>query len=119
MIDEQKDLEKRFAELRAEESRFAPRFDPHVRGARRFSPRRLAMAAAALVVLSFGVVVGVRDRTHLTTFDQSDLFAVRAADTWRAPTDFLLQTPGNELLTTTPPIPDPSIVPPPSKGSSL
>jgi len=113
------DLEKRFDELRSEEARWAPRFDPSARRGARFVPRRLAMAAAALLVLSLGVVVGVRDRSRSVAFDNSDRLAVRSVDAWRAPTEFLLKTPGSELLTTTPTIPDLTILLPSPKGSSL
>lgn len=118
MIDDS-DLKKRFEELRADEARSAPRFDPSARRETRFVPRRLAMATAALLVLSLGVVVGVRDRSRSVVFDNSDRLAVRSVDAWRAPTEFLLDTPGSELLNTTPTIPDLAIVLPSPKGSSL
>jgi hypothetical protein len=100
VIDEE--LRARFQELRDEERRLVPRFGvPH---RRRFVPRRLLATAAALVLLAIVVVISVRSRK--TTFSASDRAAVQTIAAWHPPTDFLLQTPGSEILMKTPMIPD-------------
>ncbi len=103
MIDDEGDLRPRFQELRDEERRFAPRFRvaPPLR---RLAPRRLITAAAALILLVLVVTISVRSRK--TTFSASDRAAVRSIAAWHPPTDFLLRTPGSEILLTTPVIPD-------------
>jgi hypothetical protein len=103
MIDDEGDFRARFEELREEELRFAPRF--RVARRRRLAPRRLiAAAAAALILLVLVVAIGVRSRR--TTFSASDRAAVRSIAAWHPPTEFLLRTPGSEILLTTPVIPD-------------
>ncbi|HEX9460790.1 MAG TPA: hypothetical protein VGA84_16695 [Thermoanaerobaculia bacterium] len=102
MIDDDGDFRARFEELRAEERRFAPRF--RVARPRRLAPRRLVAAAAALILLVLVVAISVRSRR--TTFSASDRAAVRSIAAWHPPTEFLLRTPGSEILLTTPVIPD-------------
>ena len=109
MIDDDPELRKRFEELRSEEARFAPRFDPDRRSRTRIMPARLAAAAAGLVVVFLGIGVGLRDRDRHVTFDTADRLAVRSVESWRSPTDFLLDTPGSDLITTSPTIPDPAV----------
>ncbi|HXA18493.1 MAG TPA: hypothetical protein VN380_15985 [Thermoanaerobaculia bacterium] len=103
MIDDEGEFRARFEELREEESRFAPRFCV-ARPRRRLAPRRLAAVAAALILLVLVVVISVRSRR--TTFSASDRAAVRSIAAWHPPTEFLLRTPGSEILLTTPVIPD-------------
>lgn len=102
MIDEERDLRERFQELREAERRLAPRFGVPRR--RRLVPRRLLATASALIFLAIVVLIGVRSRR--TTFSASDRAAVQTIAAWHSPTDFLLQTPGNEILVSTPAIPD-------------
>jgi hypothetical protein len=102
MIDEESDLRERFARLRAEERAGVPRFDPRPRVRKRHA-WRLAAAAAALLL---AVIVTIKTRSHPTKFSLSDRAAVRSVAAWHPPTDFLLRTPGNEMLATTPRIPD-------------
>lgn len=59
---------------------------------------RVAIAAALLVVLSLLIHSQVRQRT---AFKEARAAAI-AMSTWRAPLDFLLQTPGREWLEATP-----------------
>lgn len=79
----------------------APAFDRTLAGARRRSwrPRRPllvpAVAAAALGVIAAGVGVWLRA-------GRSPTLVSLAAAQWDAPTDFLLETPGAELLRVTP-----------------
>ena len=100
MIDE--DLRARFQELRDEERRFAPRFGVPQR--LRFGLRRLLATAAAMILLALLVVISMRSRR--TTFSASDRAAVQTIAAWHPPTEFLLRTPGSEILLTTPVIPD-------------
>jgi hypothetical protein len=101
-MDDERDLQARFHELRNEELRLAPRF--RLQRGRRVAPRRLVATAAALILLVLVAVITVRSRR--TTFSDSDHAAVRKLAAWHPPTDFLLQTPGSEILVRTPVIPD-------------
>jgi hypothetical protein len=103
VIDEESELRERFAQLRAEERRGISPFNVQARG----RIQRLAWRPiAAAVVLLLMVIAAVIVRPHPTTFSASDLAAVRSVAAWHPPTDFLMQTPGSEMLTTTPRIPD-------------
>lgn len=96
------DLRSQFHRLRELDERAAPRF----RAPRsRTSRPRLAVAAALLVILASAVgLIGVRSRS--VTFSDSDRATVQSVAAWQPPTRFLLRTPGNQILTTTPVIPD-------------
>jgi len=88
------DLRNLFHRLRDEETRFPP--SPRTRGEGAPKGRmRGWMAATAIVIIAIVLVVGTR-RPEPT---ESIL-------TWKPPTDVLLRTPGSELLTTVPRIPD-------------
>jgi hypothetical protein len=102
VIDEEHDLRARFEELRDVERRFVPRFGVPRR--RRLVPRRLLATAAAMILLAIVAVISIRSRR--TTFSASDRAAVQTIAAWHPPTDFLLQTPGSEILVSTPVIPD-------------
>ncbi len=89
------DLRDAFVRLREAESRTIPPFRvAHVQHAH--APR-LAFALVALLLLVTGAIFirrsHERDRIPPPNVTLS---------TWRAPTDFLLQTPGRELLVSTP-----------------
>jgi hypothetical protein len=91
------DLRNAFHQLRDAEIARAPRF--HVMGGvpRRMRFWRPALAAAVLLFIVIAVfVLPPRRRPH----------DVGSIVTWKAPTDVLLRTPGSELLTTVPRIPD-------------
>jgi hypothetical protein len=97
MDDEQNDtdLRKRFAALRAENAAVAPRFRiPEPRPVPRRLPIGLAAAAA--------VAVAVAGTLWLTRGTEGDALAALGIDlnqtTWTSPTDFLLETPGAEFL---------------------
>jgi hypothetical protein len=113
------DLRQRFQELRDEERRAIPAFAasaPRPR-ARVTHWAPLAATAALLLILST-VVVTLRPRS--VSFTTDDRVAARAVAQWHPQTDFLLRTPGSELLTSTPSIPDDSTrsVAPSTKGVS-
>jgi hypothetical protein len=85
------DLRDAFVRLREADSRAIPPFRVRTSAGR---PMRLAVAAAMLLLV-VSVVWLTRPQHHepLTTSSLS---------TWQAPTDFLLDTPGRELLNSTP-----------------
>jgi hypothetical protein len=82
-------LRDAFAGLRAEESAHAPHFDHMVRPrAARRPPALWAFAAMLLIVVTLMLWPHRSKQPSITA--------------WRAPTDFLLATPGRELLQSTP-----------------
>jgi hypothetical protein len=92
------DLRQTFERLRAEEGERIPPFRVQKRPQRRTA---WALAAAALLIL---LVVTIRPRK--AQFSNDDRAAAQALAEWQPPTEFLLATPGSELLSTTPRIPD-------------
>jgi hypothetical protein len=103
VIDQDAELRERFAQLRAEERSGIPRFEMNARGRRRRVAWRLIAATATLLLV---ILTTLAIRPHPTKFSDSDRAVVRSVAAWHPPTDFLLQTPGSEMLTTTPRIPD-------------
>jgi hypothetical protein len=92
------DLRRRFEELREEERTSVPRFAiPSPR-----QPNRRPLLALAVLLL---VVIALLFPRHSETFTPADRAAARSIAEWHAPTDFLLRTPGRELLTSVPSIP--------------
>jgi hypothetical protein len=106
VIDEESDLRERFAQLRAEERLGVPRFESARRGRKRHLAWRLIAATAALLLVVIMTITTMAIRSRPTRFSDSDRAAVRSVAAWHPPTDFLLRTPGREMLTTTPHIPD-------------
>jgi hypothetical protein len=104
MIDDESELRERFAELRAGERNITPPFDPRLPTREYKLAWRPLAAIAALLLLAIATTFTLR--SHPTDFSESDRASLRGVAEWRPPTDFLLRTPGNELLTTTPRIPD-------------
>lgn len=92
------DLQERFARLRAEERTRVPPFRVQKR-----PKRRLAWALAATAALVLLILIAQPRRT---TFSNDDRAAAHSVAEWQPPTEFLLTTPGSELLFTTPRIPD-------------
>ena len=92
------DLRRRFEELRKEESASAPRFAiPSLR-----QPNRRPLLAFAVLLL---IVIALLFPRHSETFTPADRAAARSIADWHPPTDFLLRTPGSDLLTSMPSIP--------------
>ena len=93
-------LRRRFAALRREEDQQTPEFAllwQAGAGARRPQARWFAAAACALIaLLAFLWIRSVQRRPDDKT--------VTSITEWKAPTDFLLETPGSELLRTVPEI---------------
>ncbi len=83
-------LRQAFEELRTSDAAHAPPFD-QLWQPRPVAPRRRSLAVAfALMLLIALVTVAVLHRPRQTV--------PPTISTWRAPTDFLLKTPGQELL---------------------
>lgn len=97
MSDDDRDLRNAFARLRESEMRSVPAFAVHDR--QRTHVRRLAFAAALLLVV---VVAGGYVARRALQRQPSSSPANVTLSTWRAPTDFLLRTPGRELVESTP-----------------
>jgi len=88
------DLRQAFAVLRREDAKAAPIFEAVLARAR---PRRLAplgglLVAASVVAAILGVLVRRPDPPP----------PVASLGTWIAPTDFLLDTPGRQIVQTVP-----------------
>ena len=79
-------LRDAFAELRNAEAANVPRFAARARRRRPFAS--LAFAIVAIIVLAIVMIPRRPPAPSITR--------------WKAPTDFLLQTPGSELLSSTP-----------------
>jgi|GEM_PF-478720 len=96
--DEQ--LRRRFAGLRQEDERRAPPFADLWRSRQRKPERRIrgvfATGAAAIVFAGLFWLWAVRPRPVTPM--------VASITSWKAPTDFLLETPGRDLLRTVPEI---------------
>jgi hypothetical protein len=99
------DLRARFAALRREEEALAPEFALPLPGAaqgrRRSLGKRIALAAS--LVTATAVVVLVLRFAPQEPHPEPDK-PVASLTEWKAPTDFLLETPGGELLRTVPAI---------------
>ena len=96
--EDDRDLATAFADLRREEEGQTPPFDEVVRRGRtrpvrvsRFLLPRPVWLAAALALAALGVWLGVRAREPRHP-------DVPSLAEWRSPTDFLLATPGRDLL---------------------
>jgi hypothetical protein len=93
-------LRRRFAVLRREEERHAPEFATLWKaqtGARRRKVRWVAASACALIALL--ALFWIRSAQR-----RPDDKTVASITEWKAPTDFLLETPGRELLRAVPEI---------------
>ena len=118
MTDDQH-LRARFAALRQQSEGPVPSFDVVLCRARRSPLRRLRWLAWASSLVAFAIVVAA---VHLTTPHpvRQELKGVDSMLSWKAPTDFLLGMPGEEMLRTMPtigempaPLPAPASAPTP------
>ena len=103
MNDDDRDLRDMFARLRREDHAHVPPF--RLPASRPVSPWALPVkVAAAAAVILVAVVLAVPHsgsrRPPVQLVDLGDA-------AWHSPTDFLLNTPGHELLRTIPPIGSP------------
>lgn len=119
------DLRKLFQQAREADEASAPDFRGiRSRAARGQATRRLrwgriAFPASAALAIGLGLLVAGRDsHTSSRSAVPSEISEASALtlDEWTAPTDFLLETPGRELLGSFPPIgtsvPDVSVTDP-------
>jgi hypothetical protein len=105
MSDDDRDLRDRFAHLRAEDRAGVPAFRAPSAAARwSWSPRLVVAAAIVLIAL----VLARPDATPPRLAHEVDL----GAAAWRSPTDFLLVTPGRELLRSVPTLGSPETLAP-------
>jgi hypothetical protein len=97
-VDE-KNLRKLFQELARDGEKAAPPFRvPAAEGRRRRSIRRPLLAAVAAAVLA---VAGPAVLNRLRVRSAETTGTVASIASWSAPTGFLLETPGRELLSST------------------
>jgi hypothetical protein len=106
-MNDDRDLRENFDALRREEEGASPAFDPiWDRAARRHASRRSSRAsrqtlwAAAGAAFFVGATILYRAPSPAPESVSEDV--ARAFAEWKAPTDFLLRTPGRELLETVP-----------------
>jgi hypothetical protein len=97
-VNDDRDLRDAFARLREADLRRTPRFrtpctQPRLR-------RRMAPAAVAAAVLALAAAAYLL-RPHPATVE-AEHAVPGPMSSWRAPTDFLLQTPGAELTASVP-----------------
>jgi hypothetical protein len=97
-MSDDRDLRDAFARLRDAERRGIPPFRIPAQSPIPFRARgglRLAAAAALLLLIGYFI----RDRNvHQPSIAET----ATSISEWRAPTDFLLRTPGSELIVSTP-----------------
>lgn len=91
--EDDRDLRARFAELRRQDALRAPEFAGLIRRSR--PPMFRRMAVAAVCVLVAGLLV-------LVLYPRRPAPPALSLTQWRSPTDFLLQTPGRDLLRSVP-----------------
>jgi hypothetical protein len=104
----ERELRERFGALRAEVERVTPAFGLRPRPAKRRGATVWLAAAAAVVLIVAGRLAFFDDaQSQAYTFDLAGAY-------WTAPTDFLLNTPGLELLSEVPEIDVNGLVPVPS-----
>ena len=100
-MNDDSDLRRQFASLRRAESASVPSFERVIGIAKRRSSGpgwRIAGAACLLMMVMGGVIFRASRPPEAPTTGVS----VPTLADWRAPTDFLLDTPGRELLHTIP-----------------
>lgn len=103
-MNDDAELRNHFAALRDEELARIPAFERVLRTLPRphTGLRAIAVSACLVVVASLSVLHMFRERTP-----PAPVLAVPSLAQWRAPTDFLLDTPGRELLHSIPRIGEP------------
>jgi hypothetical protein len=107
--DPHSELGRLFSELRRADEASAPPFRRLLERARAARgapsrPRLLPFAALSVVIAAAALAVVLYRRPALQTASRERPVAVSQ---WRSPTDWLLQTPGSELLSELPELPAP------------
>lgn len=106
MTDDDRDLREGFARLRDEDRARVPAFRvPPAAPRWTWSPRVVIAAAIILVALMLA-------RPDRTPTSLSSRFVDLRTATWQSPTDFLLVTPGSELLRSVPAVGSPDLLAP-------
>jgi hypothetical protein len=101
MTDDDRELRELFARLKTEERAHIPPFRTPTRRERPAGVPRAAVAAAVILI---ALVLARPDRpSRNVSLQIVDL----GAAAWRSPTDFLLITPGSELMRTVPAVGSP------------
>ena len=102
-----RDLRKQFASMRREDAGRTPSFHRVLQNPKRtrLIDTRLRAVMACLVIAAIALPAFLSFRHRAATAPATT--ALWLAD-WRAPTDFLLNTPGRDLLRTVPQIGEPS-----------
>jgi hypothetical protein len=104
-LNDDLELQRSFAAMRAEDSAQIPDFEQVLRGVRpRAQSPWLLTAAASLLIAAAVVTLLSRSHGHRSGAREA---AGQPLAHWRAPTDFLLDTPGRELLYLIPQIGEP------------
>jgi hypothetical protein len=100
-------LHQLFAARQRRDEEAAPGFERLLRRPARIAraSRWSSAAAAALLLMLIAVGIVWRVRTGRQSLESSEHPTLA---TWKAPTDFLLDVPGSELLSSTPRFPDPN-----------
>jgi hypothetical protein len=96
-VNDELEIRKRFASMRNEDSSRISRFEHVLERVRTKSYLGLRPLVAASCLLIATIVVSVAYRSYERVPATSGIAAPSLAH-WRAPTDFLLDTPGRELL---------------------
>jgi hypothetical protein len=114
-MEDDQDLRARFASLRDGADVRAPDLDAILQrrpAARRPPSRALAFTSGVLCLMVTAGLLHRMNRVHAPVLDVANPSIL----SWRAPTDFLLETPGRALLSTVPKIGEmPGPVPAPSE----
>ena len=103
MNDDDGTLRELFAQLKEEDRARTPSFRPP---AMRPVPRRRSMVRVALAAASVVVAIVLARPDQTPRIAARQLVDLRAS-AWRSPTDFLLITPGSELLRSVPSVGSP------------
>jgi len=104
-MNDDRDLRENFDALRREDAGSSPAFDPMWdRAARRHASRRFTAASRQALWAAAGAVflAAILYRAASPPPETVSEDVARAFAEWKAPTDFLLRTPGRELLETVP-----------------
>lgn len=106
--EEDLDLRREFARLRNEGSTAVPSFARTLdaarqRAAERSRPRRWAWAAAAplAAAAAFALWITPSQETRQSTTAPTEVALGSVLESWETPTDYLLDTPGTDLLDST------------------
>jgi hypothetical protein len=99
--DDEADLRAAFAVVRSEDAAAAPSYEAVLAASRRIPQRRRPWLVPALTGTMAAAVVAVA-LVAVTRRPEPRLPSPVSIEEWTAPTDFLLETPGRELLETVP-----------------